>query len=115
MDHEVIPCSSKICDWPLNLSQDHFGLHQEKNVRVTMQLEISERPIFRSILFHCHGPTCFVVGEGREVLWLQMSRDHDRDLPNIYIYIYGQTFFIVTREEEGEKFKHEENSRNCHF
>ena len=30
MDHEGVPCSSNICDWLLNLSQDHFGLHQEK-------------------------------------------------------------------------------------
>ena len=30
MEHEIIPCSSKICDWPLNSSRDHFSLHQEK-------------------------------------------------------------------------------------
>ena len=30
MDHEVIPKPSKICDWMLNLSRDHFSLHQGK-------------------------------------------------------------------------------------
>ena len=35
MDHEVIPRPCKIWDWLLNVSWDHFGLHQgEKNVRV---------------------------------------------------------------------------------
>ena len=38
MDHAVVSCSSKLCDWPLNLSQDHLSLHQQKNVRVTMDL-----------------------------------------------------------------------------
>ena len=28
--HEVISKPCKICDWLLNLSWDHFGLHQEK-------------------------------------------------------------------------------------
>ena len=30
MDHEVIRCSSKVCDWPFNLFHDWFGLHQEE-------------------------------------------------------------------------------------
>ena len=32
MDHEVIPRPCKICDWLLNMSWDHFNLHQGKNV-----------------------------------------------------------------------------------
>jgi hypothetical protein len=50
MEHEVVPCSSKICGWPLKLSHDHFGLHQEGNVRATMKLEVPKRPIFRPTL-----------------------------------------------------------------
>jgi hypothetical protein len=54
MDHEGIPCSSKVCDWLLNSFWDHFGLYQgKKNVRVAMELEVSERLVFR--------PTIFVV------------------------------------------------------
>ena len=45
-DHEVVPCFSKICDWPLNSSRDHFGLHQEKKEKVIMELEVPKRPIF---------------------------------------------------------------------
>jgi hypothetical protein len=33
MDHEVVPRPSKIWDWLLNSSWDHFGLHQGKNVK----------------------------------------------------------------------------------
>ena len=40
MDHEVVPRPYKICDWLLNSSQDQFGLHQGKNVRVTMEFEV---------------------------------------------------------------------------
>ena len=50
MDHEVVPCSSKISDWPLNSSQDHLSFHQQKNVRVTMELEVPKRTIFRPTL-----------------------------------------------------------------
>jgi hypothetical protein len=50
MDHEVIPRPCKIYDWLLNLSQDHFGLHQGKNVRVTMEFKVLKRHILRPIL-----------------------------------------------------------------
>ena len=39
MDHEVVPRPYKICDWLLNSSRDHFGLHQGENVKVTMEFE----------------------------------------------------------------------------
>jgi hypothetical protein len=29
MDHDVVPRFCNICDWLLNLSWDHFSLHQE--------------------------------------------------------------------------------------
>ena len=45
MDHDVPSCSPKICDWLWSLSQDHFGLHQGKNVKVTMELEVPKTPI----------------------------------------------------------------------
>ena len=43
MDHEVVPWPCKICDWLLNSSWDHFGLHQGRNVRVTMEVEVLKR------------------------------------------------------------------------
>ena len=51
MDHEVIPRSCKICNWLLNSFQDHFGLHQEKIIRVTMSLEVPKRHILKPTLF----------------------------------------------------------------
>jgi hypothetical protein len=40
----------KMCYWPLNSSRNHFGLHQEKNVRVPMELEVPKRPISKLTL-----------------------------------------------------------------
>ena len=65
-DHEVAPCSSKLCDWLLNLSHDHFSLHQEKYVRVTMELEVPTRPIFN--------PTPSIVMMQRVLQWERQKR-----------------------------------------
>ena len=51
MDHEVVPRPNKICNWLLNSSWDHFGLHQGQNVRVTMEFEVPKRHILRPTLF----------------------------------------------------------------
>ena len=40
MDHEVGPWLYKAVDWLLKLSRDNFGLHQEKNSRGTMEVEV---------------------------------------------------------------------------
>ena len=50
MDHEVVPRPYKTCDWLLNLSWDHFGLHWGKIVRVIMEFEVSKRHILRTTL-----------------------------------------------------------------
>ena len=36
MHHEVVLRPYNICDWLLNSSRDHFGLHQDKVVKATM-------------------------------------------------------------------------------
>ena len=43
MDHEVVPRPWNICEWLLNSSRDHFGLHQGKNYRVTMGFKIPKK------------------------------------------------------------------------
>ena len=48
MDHEVISKPCEIYDWLLNSSRDNFGLHQGKNVKVTMQFE-APKDIFRGL------------------------------------------------------------------
>ena len=50
MDHEVVPMPFRICDWLFKLSWDHFGLHQGKNVRVTLKFEIPKIHILRPTL-----------------------------------------------------------------
>ena len=47
MDHEAVPRPCEICDWLLNLSWDHFGLHQRKDVRWTLEFEVPKRHIVR--------------------------------------------------------------------
>ena len=65
MDHEVLQRPSKIFDWLLNSSPDYFGLHQGKNVRVTMRFP---KTYFKAYIIHLHGPTGFAMGEAKEVL-----------------------------------------------
>ena len=61
MNHEVIPCSPKICDWPLNSSWDHFGLHQGKKCQSDHEAQGPQKVYFQSIIIVmiqcvlCHG------------------------------------------------------------
>ena len=57
-----------IYDWMLNLSRDGFGLHQEINVRVTMEFEVPIRHILRPTLPTNMVQRVFAVGEAKEVL-----------------------------------------------
>ena len=45
------------------------------------------------------------MGEAKEILFLQMSQIHGKEMPIYFVLI--KTCFIVTRKE-GEKVKHEE-------
>ena len=42
MDHEVVPGQSKNIDWLLISFRDNFGLHQRKNGRGTLEVEVPE-------------------------------------------------------------------------
>ena len=85
MDHEVVPCSPKICDWPLNSSRDHFHLHQgkkeKKNLRVTMEFEVFKRFIFRRMLSTVMVQTSFAVRKAKWVLSLQKTFNHGKEMP----------------------------------
>ena len=52
----------------MNLSRDHFGLHQGKNVRVTMEFKAPQKTCLKAYINHWHGPTGFAMGEARKVL-----------------------------------------------
>jgi hypothetical protein len=68
MDHEVIPRPCKICDWLLNSSRDHFGLHQQKNVIVTMEFEVPKRHVLRLTFSTNMFQQVLWWGEAQEVL-----------------------------------------------
>ena len=113
MDHEVIPCCSKICDWSLNLSRDHFGLHEEKkkNVRVTMDLD-PKRHVFR--------PTLSTVMVRWVLRWERQKRSSCCNCEGTMAGKCVCVFFPpnisrVMREEEGDNVKHGENSQKCPF
>jgi hypothetical protein len=58
------------------------------------------------------------MGEAKEVLSLQMSRAHDKEIPYVYLYIYisiyKPNFFHGDKERRG-KVKHEESFQNYPF
>ena len=63
--HEVV---SKICDWLLNSSWDHFSLHHgKKKCKSDHGTWGPHKAYFQVYIIHCHGPTCYVMGEAKEV------------------------------------------------
>jgi hypothetical protein len=76
MDHEVVPCSPKLCDWPLNSSWDHFGLHQGKNYQEDHETWGPQEACFQPYITHCTGPMSFVVWEAKEILLLMGGSLH---------------------------------------
>ena len=66
MDHEVVQRPCRRCGWLLNLSWDHFGVHIRKEWPWSSR---SPKDICRGLHTHWLGPTGFVMGEAKEVLW----------------------------------------------
>ena len=89
----------------MNSSQDHFGLQQQKKKNCESEHGTwgPQKAYFQAYIIHCHGPTSFAVGDANEILSLQMSMNHDREM--LFIYINRPKEFIITRKEEGEKLK----------
>ena len=50
MDHEVVPRPYNICDWLVNSSHNHFGLHQGEDVGVAVEFEVPKRHFLRPTL-----------------------------------------------------------------
>ena len=48
MDQEVVTVHCKSVDWLLNSFQNHIGLHQGKNGRVPMEVEVLKRHSFKA-------------------------------------------------------------------
>jgi hypothetical protein len=72
MDHEVIPCSLKICD---------LGVHRGK-FKSDHGTWGPPKTYFHAYIIHRHGPTGFVVREAKEVLSnMSKSRDLEKEMP----------------------------------
>jgi hypothetical protein len=69
MDYEIVPRPRKIYDWLLNSSRYHFGLHQDKTCQSDHGGWGPHMTYFKAYIIQWHGPTSFVVGEAKEVLW----------------------------------------------
>ena len=68
MNYEVVSKPCKICDWLLNSSRDHFGLHQEKKCQSDHGVWGLQKTYFKAYIIHWHDPMSFAVGEAKEVL-----------------------------------------------
>ena len=67
MDHEVVPQPSKQCDWTLKSFWDDLGLHQGKNGKVTMEVEV-HKFVFLSLLYPLPWSNGFPLGQAKEVV-----------------------------------------------
>jgi hypothetical protein len=80
MDHEVVPRPSKRCDWTLKSSRDDLGLHQGKNGRVIMEVEV-HKFVFLSLLYPLPWSNGFFVGTSKRGGLGKLARAHVINLP----------------------------------
>ena len=112
MEHEVAPCSSKICDWPLNSSHDRFGSHQEKkNERVTWNLR-SQKVYFK--------PTLSTILVQQVVWWekqkrISCSKCQGTMARNLFFFqLFMTNVSIFTKKEKRKKYIYLKN-QHIHF
>ena len=110
MDHGIVPRPCKLCDWLLNSSWDHFGLHQEFFFKVNMKFEVPKTCILNAYIIHRHGPTAFAVGEAKEVLWQKKARVHGKEK-----FCYNIFWWNLLWRREYEDNKRQENGRRWPF
>ena len=85
-DHEVAHIAQKYVVGHWTPSWNHFGLHQRKNkCKSDHEPWGSQKAYFYGYIVHCFGPTGFAMGEAKEVLSLQISRDDDKEMSFIYM------------------------------
>ena len=92
MDHVVDPRPCKICDLLLNLSWDHFNLHQGKKVRVTMEFEVPKRHVLR--------PTLSTDMIQRVLRWERQKSCFDRKKQGLMAHNCCYIFFWGGEEEK---------------
>ena len=100
MDHKVIPRPCKICDWLLNSSRNHFGLHQGKIIRVIIEFKVPKRHILR--------PTLSTDMAQRVLRWERQKRCSSRKRQgplanNCYYNKILMKCFLGGREDEDKR------------
>ena len=118
MDHDIVPCSSKICDWPIVPGPLQFP--SRNKCKGDHETWGPKRPIFR--------PTLSTIMVQWVLQWERQKRSSrckcQRTMVEECRFDILNLFFlpnvsIVTifrkKEEEGEKFKHEDNSQTTIF
>ena len=73
MDHEVVPMPCKVCDWLLNLSQDHFGLHKRKQMSEWPWRSRSPKDILQGLHYPLTWSNGFCGGRGKRALNYYLS------------------------------------------
>ena len=67
-----------------------------------------QKDCFQAYIIHYHGPTDFAMGEAKEVLSLQMSEDHGRELP--FYFCPNVSIVQGKKGRRRGKAKYKENS-----
>ena len=80
MDHEVVPRPYKICNWLLNSSWNHFGLHQRKKCQSDHEVWDPQKTYFKVYIIQWYGPTGFAVGRGKRSALIEKAKAHGKDL-----------------------------------
>ena len=78
IDHEVAQGPINFCDWMLNLSWDHFGVHQGENVRVNMEFKVTNKTYFEAYVIPWHGP----MADWVECFFWDLACQHGRSRLN---------------------------------
>ena len=113
MDHEVIPRFCKIYGWLLNSSWGHFGLHQRKNFRLTMEFEAPKRHVLR--------PTLSINKVQRVLRWDRQNSCSGRKKNkgpwqrNTIIVIFYFFIFLLGGGRKDEDKRREKNGRTSIF
>ena len=121
MDHEVIPCSSTIHDWLLNLSRTTLVYIKKKIVRMTMKLDVPKSPYFSSLHY---------LSSWSNMVWCERSKwdtlvatvggswQRIAVLNSLVLFFLGAKRYYSyeeSMEDKKEKVKHEENPQNHPF
>jgi hypothetical protein len=112
MDHEVVPRPWKFCEWLLKLVSRPLPFTPRSKCQSDHEVWGPRKPYSKAYIIHCHGPTCFVLGEAKEVLWLlkKNSRAHGREI--LLWYNFNELFW---GEENVRQKKTREGSNSIFF